>query len=78
MRIHARAGARLVGVCGRSARIPGMVLDWEKWTGMRMPDSGRYVVPGGLAPIKVDHDAGVALYVEPNVWMVHSLSEETR
>ena len=39
-------------------RIPGTVADWETWAGMALPESGRYIVPGALAPIEVDceHD----------------------
>jgi hypothetical protein len=26
--------------------IPGMLADWEGWTGLTFPESGDYVVPG--------------------------------
>jgi GNAT superfamily N-acetyltransferase len=78
MRVHARLGGTVVKLCERSMRIPGMAEDWERWAGIEMPDSGRYVVPGALTPLKVDRDAGVALYVEPNVWMLHELEGDDR
>jgi len=53
--------------------IAGSVADWETWTGMKFPDGGSYVVPGALNPIQVDIETGQALYVEPNVWTLHSL-----
>jgi hypothetical protein len=52
-------------------RITGTVADWEAWTGMRFPDSGRYVVPDALVPIDIDTARDLGTYVEPNVWVRH-------
>ena len=73
LRVHARAGARLVGVCSESMIIPGTVAEWQEWTGLSFPESGRYVVPGALQPVELDVEADRGVYVEPNVWMHHSL-----
>jgi hypothetical protein len=74
LRVHARAGARLVGVCHGSMQVPGTVAEWEEWTGMTFPESGDYVVPGALTLVRIDREADLGLYVEPNVWMHHRLS----
>jgi hypothetical protein len=55
----------------RSLKISGSVDDWATWTGLAFPDSGNYVFPEGLAPVRIDRDGGTGLYWEPNVWMVH-------
>jgi hypothetical protein len=34
--------------------MQGRVGDRERWTGLRFPESGRYVVPGALAPVTID------------------------
>ena len=73
LRVHARAGARIVRVCPSSMRIPGTVANWEEWTGMRFPESGTYVVPGALEPIVIDVESDRGTYVEPNVWMHHPI-----
>jgi hypothetical protein len=44
-------------------------LQWEERTGLSFPVSGDYVVPGALAPVTFDREAGRGVYVEPNVWM---------
>ncbi len=75
LRVHARAGARLVGPCHRSMEITGMVTEWEEWAGLPMPASGDYVVPGALVPVHVDRAADRGDYVEPNVWVHHTLGE---
>ena len=54
-------------------RVEGSVSDWESWTGMRFPETGHYVVPGALVPVAIDVERDTGLYLEPNVWMVHTL-----
>lgn len=73
LRVHWELGARVVGLAPRSMVVQGRVDDWERWTAMRFPESGRYIVPGALAPVTIDrrHDRG--RYVEANVWMLHPL-----
>ena len=73
LRVHEGAGAKLVGVAPRSMRITGTVAEWEGWTAMVFPDSGAYVVPGALVPVEIDRERDEGVYVEPNVWMHHSL-----
>lgn len=73
LRVHARAGAELVSVAPRFMEVPGSVQDWERWTGMRFPESGSYVVLGALVPVELDVEADRGLYVEPNVWMRHRI-----
>ncbi len=73
LRTHWRAGARIVKVAPDSMRISGTLADWEKWAGMRFPESGEYLVPGALNPIKVDVERDQAVYIEPNVWMLHTV-----
>jgi GNAT superfamily N-acetyltransferase len=74
LRVHGEFGAKIVKVCHRSMVICGTGRDWESWTGLRFPESGRYVIPGALNPIKIDLKKGEGLYVEPNVWVVHNLN----
>jgi hypothetical protein len=71
LRTHEHAGAELIRIAPASMRISGSVADWESWTGLRFPDSGRYVVPGALVPVEIDRERDEGVYVEPNVWMRH-------
>jgi GNAT superfamily N-acetyltransferase len=73
LRTHLRLGARIVKIAHESMRIPAPVADWEKWTGMRFPESGEYIVPGALVPLCVDRERDEGVYVEPNVWMEHGV-----
>jgi 2-iminobutanoate/2-iminopropanoate deaminase len=47
--------------------------EWESWTKMRFPESGSYVVPGALEPISINCERDEGIYIEPNVWVRHSL-----
>lgn len=71
LRVHYNLGGRIVKVCPTAMRITGSVADWEDWTKMRFPESGKYVVPGALVPIIIDRQADTGSYIEPNVWMYH-------
>jgi GNAT superfamily N-acetyltransferase len=71
LRVHWRLGARLLRVAPRSMVITGSVAEWEAWTTMTFPESGRYVVPGALTLLHIDRRRNRGSHVEPNVWMSH-------
>jgi GNAT superfamily N-acetyltransferase len=71
IRVHARMGAEILRVAPRTIVIEGTVADWERWTDMRFPDSGDYVVPGALQPVVIDRERDHGRYDDPNVWMRH-------
>jgi GNAT superfamily N-acetyltransferase len=73
LRTHWRLGAEIVRVIPRAMVIAGTVAEWEDWTAMRFPDSGEYVVPGALQPVRIDRDRDEGRYEDPNVWMRHGL-----
>lgn len=74
LRVHVRAGARIIKPCHEAMTIRGTRAEWEKWTGLIFPQNGQYVVPGALIPITLDIEKDEGVYIEPNVWMQHSLA----
>jgi hypothetical protein len=72
MRVHVRMNATTLRAEPQSMRITGSVAEWTEWTGMEFPADGRYVFPGGLAPLDVRD--GIGSYWEPNVWMLHEVT----
>jgi len=74
LRVHVRAGARIVGVAPRSMTVVGSLDDWRAWTGMSFDSDGLVQVPGALVPVRCDLDRDLAVYVEPNVWVHHPLT----
>lgn len=73
LRVHARLGARILKPCHEAMTIPGTRAEWEAWTGLKFPQSGRYVISGALNPMEMDVENDRGLYVEPNVWMIHEI-----
>ena len=73
LRVHIRAEGNIVGICNSSMDISGSVSEWEKWTGLKFIGSGNYVVDKALVPIIIDKENDVGKYIEPNVWIVHSI-----
>jgi GNAT superfamily N-acetyltransferase len=74
LRLHVRIGGRIGPVLPRSLHITGTVADWETWTEMAFPESGDYVFPDGLAPLRVDTERDLGDYWEPNIWVIHPLA----
>jgi GNAT superfamily N-acetyltransferase len=73
LRVHARAGGRIVGLAPRSMTIAGTLAEWREWTGLPFTGDGPVTVPDALVPVHVAVAAGHAVYVEPNVWVRHDL-----
>ncbi len=71
LRTHERVGGTLARIAPESMTVRGTVAEWETWTGLPMPQTGSYLVAGGLVPVEIDRERDLGLYVEPNCWMVH-------
>lgn len=77
LRAHVLMGASILKPAPHSLRITGTVSEWESWTGMAFPDTGRYIIPNGLSPLSVNKEANVGRYWEPNIWVLHPVPEST-
>ena len=53
--------------------IAGTIAQWEDWTQMSFPETGKYIVPGALLPVEMDCENDSGVYLEPNVWVEHQL-----
>src|SRR5580693_84649 len=71
IRTHQRLGARILRPARRSRIITGTVAEWEDWTKMAFPQTGRYVVPEALDLVHIDRAADRGTYAETNLWMRH-------
>lgn len=72
LRVHARAGGSIVGVCPTSMTIAGTLDEWRRWTGLPFDTSGLQSVEGALVPVHVSVEQDHAVYIEPNVWVEYS------
>jgi len=71
LRLHVRIGGSVIGLAREAQTMTGTVSQWEEWTGLEFPLSGDYVIPKGMAPLRVDRTADLGTYVEPNIWVRH-------
>lgn len=71
IRTHQRLGATILTPAPASQTMTATVQEWEEWTGLSLPASGKYVIPDGLSVLEIDRRADLGTYVEPNVWMRH-------
>ena len=74
LRVHVRAGGRIVRVAPRSMTIGGSLAQWREWTGLPFDTTGAVRVPHALTPVLCDVEHDHAVYVEPNVWVEHTTS----
>ncbi|GAA1340552.1 Long-chain-fatty-acid--CoA ligase [Saccharothrix algeriensis] len=74
LRTHERLGARVVKVAPFSMTVVGSLAQWESWTGSPLVD-GQNVVRGALAPVLASTASDVGVYVEPNVWVEHTVDD---
>jgi hypothetical protein len=71
IRVHQRLGGRIVASAPLSMTIAGTLEEWRAWTSSPFDRSGLVSVAGALAPVMCDTQNGSAVYVEPNVWVLH-------
>jgi hypothetical protein len=72
LRTHVRLGATLLAPAPASQTMTGSVADWEKWTDMKFPSTGTYVIPQGLTTLDINRDSDTGTYTEPNIWLRHA------
>ncbi|TDD62530.1 N-acetyltransferase [Kribbella antibiotica] len=73
LRTHVRAGGEVVRVAPASWVVTGSLNEWRRWTGLPFGESGEIEVQGGLVPVRCEVAEDRAVYVEPNVWVLHRL-----
>ncbi|MFB7185764.1 N-acetyltransferase [Streptomyces sp. NPDC056230] len=73
LRVHVRAGGVIEAVAPVSMTVVGSLTRWRSWTGLPFDEDGPVEVPGALVPVQCSVAHGYAVYVEPNVWVRHSV-----
>lgn len=74
LRVHVRCGGSIAGVTEASMLVVGSRDQWDSWVPNRAIDwSTESPEVGGLVPLMFSAERQVAVYSEPNVWVVHDL-----
>jgi GNAT superfamily N-acetyltransferase len=74
LRVHVRAGGRILRPAPASMVMVGSLAEWRDWTGLPFDRTGAVIVPQALVPVHCDVEHDHAVYVEPNVWVQHDLA----
>lgn len=75
LRVQLRLGAEQLKINSNILTVTSSVTDWENWTRMRFPESGRYIVPGALEPVVIDCENDVGRYEEPSIWVKYRIDK---
>ncbi|KFY08127.1 hypothetical protein V492_06526 [Pseudogymnoascus sp. VKM F-4246] len=89
LRLHVSLGARMVKIAPSSMTVEADTSTWTRWLGTDIfkeraaeaeadkagQETVTIVIPGGLAKLSYFPSAGIARYVEPNVWMEYDLTD---
>ncbi|MFC7265235.1 GNAT family N-acetyltransferase [Streptomyces lutosisoli] len=73
LRVHVRVGGVIEAVAPASMTVAASLEEWRGWTGLPFDTEGLIEVPGALVPVHCEPGRGYAVYVEPNVWVRHTL-----
>ncbi len=73
LRVNVKHGAKIAGICFKSTTINDTIDGWEDRVGMRFPETGDYIIPKGLVPVKIDYPNNMGIYIEPNIWLYYDL-----
>lgn len=74
LRVHVRAGGRILRPAPASMVMVGSLAEWREWTGLPFDRTGDVIVPEAVVPVHCDVEHDHAVYVEPNVWVEHDVS----
>nr|WP_240449035.1 N-acetyltransferase [Streptomyces harenosi] len=77
LRVHVKAGGTIQKIAPASMTVSGSPAQWRRWTGLPFDQDGDIEVPGALVPVHCDTAHDRAVYVEPNVWVRHTVRPPT-
>ena len=73
-RVHVRLGATPIAVEESWLTVTASIDEWSRLTGVEAPATGPYLVPGALAPVRLDAERRFGRYVEPHLWMRYRIA----
>jgi hypothetical protein len=69
LKVHDKLGGKILKTAEKSMIITGKVKEWEEWTKIKMPESGKYIIEGALNPVEVNYDQDIGTYFDPCIWV---------
>jgi len=72
LRVNVKLGGEIMKPC-RGIMIKDTIEQWEKWTEMKFPFDGKYIVPFAMSPVDVELSKNQVTYIQENVWIRHRI-----
>ena len=69
LKVHDKLGGKIFKTAEISMIITGKVKEWEKWTNLKIPESGKYIIEGALNPLEVNYERDIGTYYDPCIWI---------
>ena len=69
LRVHDKLGGEILKTAEVSMIITGKVKEWEEWSKMKIPESGKYIIEGALNPVEIDCEKDIGTYTDPCIWV---------
>lgn len=73
IRTHVKNGGKILRIAKGAQKFTGTVEDWQEWTGMIFPETGRYIIDGALSPLEIDISKDIGNLVEDNIWIKYDI-----
>jgi len=74
LRVNVKLGGEIIKPC-KGIKIIDSIEQWEKWTGIKFPFEGSYIVPFAMSPVDVDLKKNQVTYNQENVWIRHRIGD---
>ena len=69
LRVHDKLGGEILKTAEVSMIITGKVKEWEEWSKIKIPESGKYIIEGALNPVEIDCEKDIGTYTDPCIWV---------
>ena len=70
--MHDKLGGEILKTAEVSMIITGNVKEWEEWSKIKIPESGKYIIEGALNPVEIDYKKDIGTYTDPCIWVKYS------
>jgi hypothetical protein len=69
LRVHDKLGGKILKTARTSMIITGKIKEWEEWSKLKIPESGKYIIEGALNPVEINYDQDIGIYSDPCIWV---------
>jgi GNAT superfamily N-acetyltransferase len=71
IRAHEAVGGKVISICWKSMTVAASLKQWRSWGADITETTRKFVLPGCIVPVITLPEEDSAVYVEPNIWMLH-------